>query len=125
MLCTHNLDEADRLCDRIGIIHKGKLLRVGKPEELKGHLGEHQTYRIRLAGAIDDHLATVRGVMGADAVSLDENKREIVFNTSDPETVNPLVIQALVQANARLLTISEESHSLEEVYLTLMKEQEG
>ena len=37
LLCTHNLDEADRLCDKIGVIHRGKLLRVGEPEELKGH----------------------------------------------------------------------------------------
>ena len=124
ILCTHNLDEADRLCDRIGVIHRGKLLRVGKPEELKKHLSEHYTYRIRLAGSVKNYVAIVQGVSGVNTVELDEDRQEIVFRTSDPETVNPLIIQALVRENAKLLTISEDSLSLEEVYLALMKEQE-
>jgi ABC-2 type transport system ATP-binding protein len=121
LLCTHNLDEADRLCDRIGIIHKGKLLRVGKSAELKAHLGEHQTYRIRLSDANDNFLAIVQGVTGVNEASIENG--EIVFHTNEPETTNPQIVRALIQANAEVLTISEEAHSLEDVYLALLKEQ--
>jgi len=120
LLCTHNLDEADRLCDRIGIIHRGKLLHVGRPEELKAHLGEQRTYRIRLSDATDNFLAIVRSVTGVDGAFIENG--EIVFHTNEPEMTNPQVVRALVQANSQVLTVSEESHSLEEVYLTLMKE---
>jgi len=123
LLCTHNLDEADRLCDRIGIIHKGKLLRVGKPEELKAHLGEHRIYRIRLSDIANNYLAIVQNVPGVNSAFPDEDRKEIVYHTKAPETTNPQVIQALVQANANVLTVSEEMHSLEEVYLALFKEQ--
>ena len=121
LLCTHNLDEADRLCDRIGIIHKGKLLRVGKSEELKGHLGEHQTYRIRLSHATDNLLAVVQDVTGVNDAFIENG--EIVFHTNEPEVTNPQVVRALVQANAAVLSVSEEAHSLEEVYLALLEEQ--
>lgn len=123
LLCTHNLDEADRLCDRIGIIHKGKLLRVGKPAELKTHLGEHRIYRIRLSDIADNYLVIVRNVHGVNSAFPGEDRKEIVFHTKEPETANPQVVQALVQANANVLTVSEEVHSLEEVYLALFKEQ--
>lgn len=36
LLSTHHLEEAERLCDRIGVIHNGRLISVGTPEELKG-----------------------------------------------------------------------------------------
>jgi len=121
LLCTHNLDEADRLCDRIGIIHKGKLLHVGEPEELKAYLGEHQTYRIRLSDAIDNFLPVVQSVVGVNETFIENG--EIVFHTNKPETTNPQVVRALAQANAAVLTVSEETHSLEEVYLALLEEQ--
>jgi ABC-2 type transport system ATP-binding protein len=121
LLCTHNLDEADRLCDRIGIIHKGKLLRVGKPAELKAHLGEHRTYRIRLSDATDNFLAVVQSITGVNEASIENG--EIVFHTNEPELTNPQIVRALVQANAKVLTVSEEAHSLEDVYLALLKEQ--
>lgn len=129
LLCTHNLDEADRLCDRIGIIHKGKLLRIGEPEELKAHLGEHRIYRIRLSDIADNYLAIVQNVPGVNSAFIenmehpDEDRKEIVFHTKEPEATNPQIVRELVQANAKVLTISEEAHSLEEVYLALLKEE--
>ncbi len=41
MLCTHHLQEAEELCHRIGILHGGRLVAVGTPEELKAGLEEH------------------------------------------------------------------------------------
>jgi ABC-2 type transport system ATP-binding protein len=121
LLCTHNLDEADRLCDRIGIIHNGKLMRVGETENLKAHLGEQRTYRTRLIDITDNFLAVVQSVTGVNEAFIENG--EIVFHTNEPEKTNPQVARTLVQANAEVLTISEEAHSLEEVYLALLKEQ--
>ena len=49
MVCTHNLDEAERLCDRIGIM-RGTLLRVDTPAGLRRH-GRTATVRVELDGA--------------------------------------------------------------------------
>ena len=121
VLCTHNLAEADRICDRIGIIHKGDLLRVGKPDELKAHLGQHRTYSIRLAGPVDACLAVVRDTPGVKAALVENG--EIVFHTDQPETANPQVVCSLVRSNAQIVSISENTHSLEEVYFAVMREQ--
>lgn len=123
LLCTHNLDEADRLCDRIAVIHKGKVMQIGRPDELKSRLGEYREYCIILAdNKANDYLPIVQDAPGINMAYVGEKENEIFFRTKEPETSNPLIIQDLAQADAKMLTISEESHSLEEVYLTLMKE---
>ena len=53
LLTTHVMDEADTLCDRIGILHRGRLERVGTPAELKAAVGPHAT--------LDDVFAEVAG----------------------------------------------------------------
>lgn len=43
LLTTHDMDEADHLCDRIGILHQGRLVALGSPAELKAVLGPEAT----------------------------------------------------------------------------------
>jgi hypothetical protein len=91
---------------------------VGRPEELKAHLGAHRTFEIRLQGLAEDFLAVVRETPGVKAAfPRDEG---VVFHTEEPETVNPQVVSALVRSSARIVSLSEQKHSLEEVYLSVM-----
>jgi ABC-2 type transport system ATP-binding protein len=116
-LCTHNLDEADRLCDRIGVF-KSRLLVVDTPEKLRQSLfGRKVVFHLREAGdGLADALRKLPFVREAKIV---ENK--IVVTLDDPESQNPDIVRALVAAGADIRFVGELRHSLEDVYLQLVK----
>ena len=115
-LCTHNLDEADRLCDRIGVI-KQRLLTVDTPTNLRNRLfGRTVVFHLRYAD--DSTLALVKGSPFIKNAQRVDNK--IVAGLDDPETHNPAIVRALVEAGADVQFVGELKHSLEDVYLSLM-----
>jgi len=115
-LCTHNLDEADRLCDRIGVI-KQRLLTVDTPANLRNRLfGRTVVFHLRYAD--ESTLALVRGLPFIKNAQRVDNK--IVAGLDDPEAHNPAIVRALVETGADVQFVGELKHSLEDVYLALM-----
>jgi ABC-2 type transport system ATP-binding protein len=117
-LCTHNLDEADRLCDRVGVF-KTHMLVVDTPANLrKSVFGRKMVFHLRIA---DEHFArTVRELSFVREVKIVDNKLVVMLDS--PETQNPDVVRTLVGAGADLQFVGELRHSLEEVYLELVKD---
>ena len=120
VVCTHNLDEAERLCDRIGIM-RGTLLQVDTPARLRRRNGT-ALVRIELVGArrpasFLDLLAGLPFVAGARA-----DGDALLVEVGDPRGDNPELVRALVEAGARIVHVSEEAISLERVYLDLVGE---
>ena len=117
VLATHNLDEADRLCDRIAFI-RGGLLRIDSPAALRGALGGRGlTVRLR-DGATGDMLAAVRSVAGVDAA--DTLGHVLRVSTDHPETVAPTVVRALVASGAEIVELRPEQATLERIYFEVM-----
>lgn len=116
-LCTHNLEEADRLCDRIGVF-KSRLLVLDTPANLRASIfGRKVVFHLRAA---DDRLAqAVRGLKFVREVKMVENK--LLVNLEDPEAHNPEIVRVLVGAGAEVQFVGELRHSLEDVYLQLVK----
>jgi ABC-2 type transport system ATP-binding protein len=115
-LCTHNLDEAERLADHIGVM-KQRLIQVGTPEGLRRSLyGRHLVVRLRALA--DDYAAAVRALPGVKTASTED--RQIVIGVDNPDEVTPSIVRALVSAGADVLSVVEEKHSLEDVYLNLV-----
>jgi ABC-2 type transport system ATP-binding protein len=116
-LCTHNLDEADRLCDRIGVF-KTHLLVLDTPDRLRSQLfGRKVVFHLRRAG--EDLTAPVRALPFVKDVKPIDNK--LVVTLDDPEAHNPDIIRTLVGAGADVQFVGELRHSLEDVYLQLIK----
>jgi ABC-2 type transport system ATP-binding protein len=120
LVCTHNLDEAERLCDRIGIM-RGTLLQVDTPAGLRRRNGT-ASVRVELVGArrpasFLDLLADLPFVEAARA-----DDGAIVVEVRDPRGDNPDLVQALVDAGARIVGVREEAATLEQVYLDLVGE---
>ncbi len=116
-LCTHNLDEADRLCDRIGVF-KTRLLVMDTPDKLRNQLfGRKVVFHLRNA---DEKLAAEIGKLSfvREAKAIDN---KLVIKLENPETQNPDVVRALVGAGADIQFVGELRHSLEDVYLELVK----
>jgi len=116
-ICTHNLDEADRLCDRVGVF-KTRMLVVDTPANLRASVfGRKVVFHLRAA---DEGLAgAVRKLPFVHEVKVVENK--LLVNLDDPEVHNPDIIRTLIGAGADLQFVGELRHSLEEVYLQLVK----
>lgn len=115
-LCTHNLDEADRLCDRIGIFN-GRLLTVDAPSRLKGELGGRQIM-VKLRNASQGILSAIKALPFVRNAELSDST--ITLNVNAPEQDNPELVRALVKAGADVQFVSESSRSLEEVYFSVM-----
>ncbi len=117
-ICTHNLDEADRLCDRIGVI-KQRLIRVDTPEALRRGL-YGRSVLIRLQQVTPGLIAAVEALPFVKSVSQVDDRLRVALD--DPEAQNPTVVRALVGAGGAVQFVEEEEHSLEQIYFDLMGE---
>ncbi|HEX7195612.1 MAG TPA: ABC transporter ATP-binding protein [Candidatus Limnocylindria bacterium] len=120
VVCTHNLDEAERLCERIGIM-RGTLLLVDTPARMRRQ-GRTASVRVDLVGArrpqsFLDMLSELPFVEGAQA-----SDGALLVEVGDPRGDNPELVRALVDAGARIVAVNEEVATLEQVYLDLVGE---
>lgn len=119
-MCTHNLDEADRLCDRIAVF-KTQLLVVDTPQRLRSNLfGRKVVFHLR---EVDEKLAQgIRDLSFVKEAQVIENK--IVVTLDNPEVNNPEIIRSLVASGGEIQFVGELRHTLEDVYLQLMRSSE-
>jgi len=117
-LCTHNLDEADRLCDRIGVF-KSHLLVVDTPANLRSQVfGRKVVFHLRQVN--EGYIAALSSEPFVKEVRAVDNK--LVVTLDEPESRNPGMIRLLVEAGAEIQFVGELRHSLEDVYLQLVKQ---
>lgn len=115
-LNTHLLDEAEKICDRVGIL-KTRLLAVGSPEELSESLGGKKTV-IQLEHVNDAIVAAVKK-LGPRNMEISDNK--LVIDVGNPEKENPDIMNAIYSAGGRVQLVTEISPTLEDVYLKLVR----
>ncbi len=120
-LTTHRLEEAERLCDRVAILNTTMRL-VGRPDELRTQLFE-RSLEVRLRAMLVDPASVFGGVPGVKRWEASESG-SYLLTVSDPDVAAPEVVRALVHAGADILSIAESRHSLEDVYLELVNEDE-
>jgi ABC-2 type transport system ATP-binding protein len=117
ILCTHNLDEADRLCDRIGVF-KTRLLVVDTPANLRSSIfGRKIVFHLQMVK--EEMLVSMKKFKYIKEVKVIENK--IIVTLDDPDRQNPDLIRDLIENGADLRFVGELRHSLEEVYLQLVQ----
>jgi ABC-2 type transport system ATP-binding protein len=118
-LTTHRLDEAERLCDRVGILNT-TLRSIGRPDELRDQLFA-RTLTVRTVASLAEPDLVFGGLPAVDGWRRD-GSTGYVLDVSDPATAAPAVTRALVAAGADVLSVGESRHSLEDVYLELVSE---
>jgi ABC-2 type transport system ATP-binding protein len=117
VLATHNLDEADRLCDRIAFVRAG-LVRVDSPAALRGALGK-RSLAIRLASSPSpDAIAALRQLDGIGVVEAVDGVLRV--GATDPESIAPAVVRSLVAAGGDIVEVRIDRTSLEQIYFDVM-----
>jgi ABC-2 type transport system ATP-binding protein len=117
-LNTHNLDEAQRICDRIGIL-KTKLLAVNTPEQLETSTWGTSKTVFQVEQVNDQILEAVRTLNPKD-MGVEDNK--IILALADPLKQNPDVVQQIVSAGGRIQYVTQLNPSLEETYIKVIQE---
>ncbi|MFL5928728.1 MAG: ATP-binding cassette domain-containing protein [Gaiellaceae bacterium] len=115
LLTTHYLDEAERLCDRIAIMHRGEIVALDSPRALRAALG-HEIIELRALDAVDTTLSTLRseGIAGGDAFRVGQTLYVPLHDHSAADAV------ALVgRTGIRASGISTREPTLDDVYLRL------
>ena len=121
ILCTHNLEEADRLCDRVAVLN-GHLLALDSPIELRRRIfGRKVVFHLSATKTEFEPI-----LLEFDFVNhVEQIENKIVVAVDDPDTHNPVLIRALVEAGAEIRFVGELRRRLEDVYLELMQASEG
>jgi ABC-2 type transport system ATP-binding protein len=115
LITTHYLDEAERLCDRIGVVHAGRIVALDTPVNLLGRLGE-QIVEIRVTDDPGVVLARLRnrGVAGADAFAVGAT-----LTIPLPAQSAQSMIAALDSLDVAMSAVSSRRPTLDDVYLQL------
>jgi ABC-2 type transport system ATP-binding protein len=118
-LNTHNLDEAQRICDRIAILNT-KLMAYGTPAELERSASGRKVV-VQLESVNNAIISAAKKVATGNVEVGEGNKLTIGVN--DPEKENPDIMSAIGAAGGRIQFVTEASSTLEDVYLKLVRSQ--
>jgi ABC-2 type transport system ATP-binding protein len=115
LLTTHYLDEAERLCDRVAIIHAGEIVALGTPAELRGKLGT-EVLELRIDGDAASALDALhaRGIGGADAFAVGSTVLVPLHDSPASEA-----IAAVHELRLPTAAITARRPTLDDVYLRL------
>ncbi len=113
LLTTHYLDEAQRLCDRVAIIHRGRIVALDTPAGLLAGLGD-EVLELRVSGDSSVALAALhaRGVAASSAFAVGSMLTVALAHTTPSE-----VVTALGQAGVSASSLSSRQPTLDDVYL--------
>lgn len=106
ILTTHYMEEADFLCDRVGIINNGKIMVIDSPENLKKSIGNSYAM-VKISGNIKN----------LDLPGTIVNGEELSFPVSDPETDVPIMIKKLYDNGISVKEMHIRENNLDDVFL--------
>ena len=119
-LCTHNLDEAQRLCDRVAVVNRGQLLAVGAPSQLARDLFQGLWVEVTLRTAPEaDLVAALQRLQGVTQVSLSGHALTVQVTVDE---VIPSVVAQIVELGGQVMRVNPREHSLEEIYFKVQEE---
>lgn len=116
LLSSHLMNEVEQVCDRVGIIHKGELVKEGAIEELRAGEG-----LLLKAEPLEEASRIIGGISEVESL---EVKDDTIRVTADP-ALAPKISEELNSSGVRVKEIREFRQSLEEVFLELTGEKGG
>ena len=119
VVCTHNLDEAQRLADIVGII-KRRLLVCDTLTNLRSGAGTTTPVEIELRAPLGDHQLTAMKLPFVKSINGNDGK--YVFEVENPVTNTPTLVRALVDGEAQVYAVRPRTRDLETIYLECVSE---
>ncbi len=123
LLCTHRLEDAEKLCDRVMIINKGKPITVSSPRDLRKRFSSGQEVQVGVTRLDDNLVELVRSLSSVVNLTANGEENRISVSLRD-EQDTPSLVKALVDHGAGIRYVKPLETSLEEAYLELMEEEQ-
>ena len=117
ILCTHYMDEADSLCDRVAILNQGQILDMGTPEELKSRIHGDLILKIDLKypdKISESDFSFVRSLEGIENVNL--NGKELDVSLNSRENISKII----EHLGSNVLAVNTKEPTLEDVFIKTM-----
>ena len=120
VLCTHDLDEAERLADRVAILAHGRIVASDSAAALRANASHETLVQILLAGPCPAAVTIAERSRGVSDPVLAESPQGplLVYRTARTQETNPQVIAGLVGAGASIVSVTCTTATLEDVYAT-------
>jgi ABC-2 type transport system ATP-binding protein len=118
LLSSHNLGEISQTCDRLLIIHEGKMVAQETEEELAARLGG-SAIEIEVVGKAGPAMQALQGVGGVKNVKVLEEAESSRLQLEAAASLRPELVKALVKAEVGVLAVGSASGGLEQIFLKL------
>jgi ABC-2 type transport system ATP-binding protein len=120
LITTHNLTEAQMLANRIAIIRHGRIIANGTLDQLSQQIIGEPIMELRVNGEINGLLHDLREMVTIDQHGINW----LQYRTRDPYMANPRVLAKCMELGAEVVTLSQVTKSLEDIYLQVVEEDE-
>lgn len=121
---THNMNEAEEICDRVAIMHKGKIVAIGKPEEVTNLIktGENIIAEVgKVTPGLLMSIENLAGVVSVSSTQLSHGIFQLKVQVKD-ENMAPQISQTIIQGGAPLYSMKNEKPTLEDALIKLTGE---
>jgi ABC-2 type transport system ATP-binding protein len=123
LLCTHNLLEAQRLCDRVVIMHRGRLLAIGALDELRKEYSVGCWVKLCFVQTVTTE--QLQNILNFEGVKSLETLQDNGFRVQiHDQKVIPSIVERLVNGGLQVMEVSPEEQSLEDIYFKLQQDAE-
>ena len=121
VLTTHYMDEAERLCDRVGVVDHGKMIALGTPKQLIDSLGGSQIVEITLGTDAEEALAALAAALRSSPGVQHARAQvgRVVLTVTELHVALPAVLAELRTRGHDLTNLSTHHATLEDVFVTL------
>jgi ABC-2 type transport system ATP-binding protein len=126
ILTTHILRDVEQLCDRMAIMHKGKIIACGSVAELRWLSTPYEQYRLKVRGLSEQQLQQLNhlyGVTGCTKVSQQDGIVELILQMRKETNALSKVLHCVVQARCDILYCTIEEEKLEHVFSHFVQSQ--
>lgn len=124
-MTTHNLPEAERLADKIGVINKGKLQVLGSTSELRSKVSRTNKLVIKCAEPVSGAETIFQNIEGVLSLQYYKNEYSFEIELTSFDEVTPRLIRSLVKQDIPILEVRPTKKSLEEIYKQIMDNSYG
>lgn len=118
-LSTHNLEEAELLCNQIAVF-RTRLVTLDTSHNLRNRLFQRQVV-VELEAVNEKIISTVKSL--DFVLNVAKDGRQLIIELRDFDKNRPELVRCIVESNGKIRSVFEKKHSLEEIYLTLLKEE--
>jgi len=123
LLSTHILPEVSMTCDRVIIIHEGKIIAEDKIENLSSMVGTSKRIRLEVQGPADDVTKSLRQIRGITSVKMVDERHHVVEYPVNQD-LRSKITDAVIKGGWTLLSMESLEMSLEDVFLKLTTEED-